>query len=202
MKRSTAKPQKRDRALSCEKLIQAGVEVFSKAGFHGATTRQIAQRAKVNESLITRYFESKDGLFLAIVAKLVQTRRCQELSYPPQETLEKELNKYFSSRFDGEREHLDFFRISISQAVVDQKFAARLRKEIPFAPNPNFAERLTSLQNKRQMRADLDLARVHKMIESQLLGTFLFSFVVLGESEAQIKETLTDSARFWASALK
>lgn len=44
-------------------ILAAAREEFAEHGFGGATTREIAQRAKVNEVLIFRHFESKANLF-------------------------------------------------------------------------------------------------------------------------------------------
>ena len=43
-------------------LLEAARELFAERGPYAATTKQIAQRAKVSEDLIFRYYGSKDGL--------------------------------------------------------------------------------------------------------------------------------------------
>jgi AcrR family transcriptional regulator len=54
-----------DAAASREALLRAARAVFEEVGYDRATTRQIGERAGVDPSLIARYFESKEGLFLA-----------------------------------------------------------------------------------------------------------------------------------------
>ncbi|MDC6111830.1 transcriptional regulator CecR [Serratia rubidaea] len=49
-----------------QQLIAAAVEVFGEYGLEGATTRVIAQRAGQNIAAITYYFNSKEGLYLAV----------------------------------------------------------------------------------------------------------------------------------------
>lgn len=46
-------------------MIRAAATLFSRAGFHGVTTKDIAQSANVSEGNIFRYFPSKRELFLA-----------------------------------------------------------------------------------------------------------------------------------------
>ena len=41
----------------------AALDVFADLGFEGASTREIARRADVNQGLITYYFKSKDALW-------------------------------------------------------------------------------------------------------------------------------------------
>jgi AcrR family transcriptional regulator len=50
-----------------EKLIQAAVRVFSEKGFSGASTREIARRARVNPTTLFRIFNSKEQLHAAAV---------------------------------------------------------------------------------------------------------------------------------------
>jgi AcrR family transcriptional regulator len=44
-------------------ILQAARELFSERGYAGATTREIAQRADINEVLLFRHFTSKAQLF-------------------------------------------------------------------------------------------------------------------------------------------
>ncbi len=59
------------------RLLEAAVDVFGRAGFAGASTRELAKRAGVNLQAINYYFGSKDGLYLAAadhVAALLHAR--------------------------------------------------------------------------------------------------------------------------------
>lgn len=46
-----------------ERIVLAAVEAFAELGFRGTSTREIAQRAGVNQGLLTYYFGSKDELW-------------------------------------------------------------------------------------------------------------------------------------------
>lgn len=54
----------RDRRLQ---IMTAAKELFARQGFEGTTTREIAQRARVNEAIIFRHFSSKEDLYWAII---------------------------------------------------------------------------------------------------------------------------------------
>lgn len=45
-----------------DKILRAATQVYSETGFRGATTRQIAQKAGVNEVTLFRHFGSKTAL--------------------------------------------------------------------------------------------------------------------------------------------
>jgi AcrR family transcriptional regulator len=49
------------------RILDAALELFSKHGFKGTTTRSIASEAGVNEVTLFRHFGSKERLFFAVV---------------------------------------------------------------------------------------------------------------------------------------
>lgn len=46
-----------------EKILEAGLKLFSEKGYLGATTKEIAQKAGVAELTLFRHFSSKENLF-------------------------------------------------------------------------------------------------------------------------------------------
>lgn len=46
-------------------IIEAAIQVFSDKGFHGASTRDIAAEAGVNQGLLTYHFKNKEELWIA-----------------------------------------------------------------------------------------------------------------------------------------
>ena len=48
-------------------ILAVAMELFAQRGFRGTTTRQIAERAGVNEAILFRHFRSKEGLYWAIL---------------------------------------------------------------------------------------------------------------------------------------
>ncbi|MFK7995523.1 MAG: CerR family C-terminal domain-containing protein [Granulosicoccus sp.] len=47
-------------------LIQSGIEVFGQQGYEGASNRELAEAAGVNQALIAYHFDGKEGLYLAV----------------------------------------------------------------------------------------------------------------------------------------
>ena len=48
-------------------ILAVAMELFAERGFRGTTTRQIAERAGVNEAILFRHFRSKEDLYWAIL---------------------------------------------------------------------------------------------------------------------------------------
>ena len=55
-----------------ERIIAAATIVFAERGIQGATTREMAARAEINEVTLFRHFKSKDLLLTAVVQSIVQ----------------------------------------------------------------------------------------------------------------------------------
>jgi TetR/AcrR family transcriptional regulator len=56
-----------------EQLIRVAVDLFSRKGFNGTTTREIAAAAGVTEALIFRHFATKEHLYTAIIDQKVNS---------------------------------------------------------------------------------------------------------------------------------
>ena len=52
-----------------ERILQAALEVFAEKGLHGATVVEIAKAAGITGGALYRYFDSKEEIFRAVVAK-------------------------------------------------------------------------------------------------------------------------------------
>jgi AcrR family transcriptional regulator len=66
--KATATRRPHDAEASRRALLGAARAVFDEVGYDRATTREIGERAGVDPALIARYFDSKEGLFIAAIA--------------------------------------------------------------------------------------------------------------------------------------
>lgn len=60
------KPNSQQDSDSRARILSAAREVFHRAGFDGARTKDIADAAGINKALLHYYFRSKDDLFEAV----------------------------------------------------------------------------------------------------------------------------------------
>src|SRR5512146_114628 len=58
-----------------QQILEVATGLFARQGYEGTTTRQIAQRASVNEAIIFRHFPSKEELYWAVIENQCQIRR-------------------------------------------------------------------------------------------------------------------------------
>lgn len=199
-----AKGKKRDRSASEAKLLKAAEDVFSKHGFKGATTRMIAKKAGINESLIGRYFDGKMGLLVAIIENYVLVEGAHpKLPYPPQPSLTEEITAYARFKFERDcKKNFDFFRIVLSQAITDAKFAKRIREIMRPFFQPELEERLQKLKDAGKIRADTDVKMIIKGLDIFMFGNIIFQRVLLGNTLEDTAQTLEDFIRRHAKALE
>ncbi|MDX6267838.1 MAG: hypothetical protein QOD70_2578, partial [Frankiales bacterium] len=76
-----------------ELLLAAAQQLFAERGYQRVTTREIAEQAGVDATLIARYFGSKAGLYLA-------TLRAELGDGPPPDLLEPERMAALLGRVD------------------------------------------------------------------------------------------------------
>lgn len=132
--------KKRDRAATEQALIQAATQLFASKGFDGTRTLEIAQRAKVNEALIARYFGGKEGLLIAVLQndtatpKFLSEQACPASGWIPNFGDEKDLKSALKVFFKAGQKHLEerhsFISITLSQALIDPKMADLLRNKV------------------------------------------------------------------------
>jgi TetR/AcrR family transcriptional regulator, regulator of cefoperazone and chloramphenicol sensitivity len=74
-----------------QRLIDAGLEIFGTYNLEGATTRQLAEHAGVNQAAIPYYFGGKEGLYVAVIEHLFSANFA--IIGPVVTTLQQELAK-------------------------------------------------------------------------------------------------------------
>lgn len=62
--------QEQRQQLRRERLVQAGIEVFGRSGYHAATVRLVCGQAQLTERYFYESFKSLDELFTAVIAEL------------------------------------------------------------------------------------------------------------------------------------
>src|SRR5256885_16158273 len=58
-----------------QQILQVAGQLFARQGFNGTTTRQIADKAHVNEAIIFRHFPTKDDLYWGVLDEKGQRAR-------------------------------------------------------------------------------------------------------------------------------
>lgn len=158
--KNTGTPRKkRDREASRLRILQAGLEVFADLGYDGATTRMIAERAGLNESLLHRYFTNKEGLLLEVSRMSMEVMRSQP-PHTPQLTLQNEIYEFMNSKMDYEERNRNFVRVIVSRALADPAFRNKLTKGMKAPVDDYFMGRLKDFKAKGRIKKGVDIERL------------------------------------------
>jgi len=65
-------PAPKEKSSTVDKILESAIKLFAEKGFNGTTTKEIAEMADVNESLIFRHFSTKRELYGAIIEKKIE----------------------------------------------------------------------------------------------------------------------------------
>jgi len=100
-----------------ERILDAALEAFADNGFNGATTKDIAKKAAVNEVTIFRQFRSKRALFNAVMVErspLVQAEKV--VSLDPRTPVEQQMVQNLRSVLGVLRANKQLFMVALGDA--------------------------------------------------------------------------------------
>jgi AcrR family transcriptional regulator len=128
----TERPRERRRRMRqqrVERILDAAVSVFAERGFHDASMDEIAERAAVSKPVLYTHFESKDGLYQAILeqsARLMSDgiSRAVEAAGTPEERVWAGIVAFL----DIVDNHRDWWIASQKAAVAGEPFASAGRR--------------------------------------------------------------------------
>ena len=133
-----------------EALLDAAAEVFAARGLRDASVDEVAERAGYSKGAVYWHFESKDGLFLALLEERVDrpTREMIELleSAPADQDMSVEASRRFAERLSAQRELLllehEYWLRAVRDAELRERYVerqARLRSALGKALSKRFA---------------------------------------------------------------
>ena len=116
----SAKPRKSDGTR--RRIIDAARERFRKEGYERTTIRKVAGDAKIDPSMVMRYFESKRGLF---DAAMTVELRIPDLRQHPKDKLGEALITHFLNRWEDP--DADSLQLLLRSSASNEEAAERMR---------------------------------------------------------------------------
>jgi len=172
----TTKKRLQSFEITHDQILKKAMDVFSKKGFKGATTRELAIAAEVNEVTLYRHFESKEAIFIEIAKRFtmvpVLENMLTEISSKP---LAEKLRHIVVNFFKIYKERGAMIRIIFSEAVINEEEAKMFFENMPLK-----VLGLISVMFEREMAAGNIKKANPNIIARLFLGT-LFSYNVMHE---------------------
>jgi AcrR family transcriptional regulator len=176
--RSSSKPQRRcchgEDSRDC--LLKAATRLFAKLGFGATTVRDIADEAGVNLSLVSYYFNGKDGLYSAVIEQFGRQRLAvaKRILQPPSnlEELRVRIQTMIEEMFSVHAEQREITSIVMREA---DKGLPHARKEFESTFLDIFnasVEFFKSAQKNGLVRKDVDPFFIASFIQMSLMSFF------------------------------
>ena len=154
-----------------DRLIDVTARLFAESGYHGTTTRRIAQEADLNEVTVFRHFGSKDALIREALQRVARDRRPMlDTSAPdPIAALDRWALACFTHFYD----HRNLIRRMMGEMVERPEIAPGLCEDT----NEEFFQLyrfLEALKQRGQARADVRADAAAGMLVGALLSNALW----------------------------
>jgi TetR/AcrR family transcriptional regulator len=110
-------------------ILEAAVRVFSRKGFAGAKTKDVASEAGINEALVFRHFATKDELYSAILDEVQGESWADAVSAATAEADSPEafFRAYARSSLAWFRQRPDFMRLMLYSGLEGHELGKRFR---------------------------------------------------------------------------
>jgi AcrR family transcriptional regulator len=154
------------------RLLDAALRVFGRDGVSGATTREIARVAKVNEVTLFRYFRNKNELLRQVV--LQSCKRYEQVfadaSLETVDDLRRTVRSYAGTCAKKVLENEDLVRTFMGELKRHLKLSRRLFVESAKASRQKFIAYLQAAQKAGLVRRDLDPVTAADALSGMLMA--------------------------------
>jgi AcrR family transcriptional regulator len=115
-------------------IMQTALELFANEGYYPTSISRIAQKAGISKGLMYNYFESKEGLILAIIGKGISKLTA---SIDPDRDgflTEEEFEFHIDENFRILQENMDYWKLYFSTMMQPTVFKLVVDKYSDFLP--------------------------------------------------------------------
>jgi AcrR family transcriptional regulator len=141
-----------------ERILDAALHTFSKDGIRGATTRKIAQKARVNEVTLFRHFRSKEQLLGAVLKRGM----CSEVEvldtfFSWRENLRENMANYARYFYDHVEKKKGIARAFLAEGQILPKSMQTMIADVIRPVRERLIDILTDAQRAGVVRSDLNI---------------------------------------------
>ena len=117
-----------------EQLINVAIRLFSRKGFSGTTTKEVARAAGVNQAILFRHFATKEELYAAILEHKASTSRADEWleelrGHAERRDDEALFRAVVAKVLEHGRRDRDFMRLMLFSALEGHELARSFREK-------------------------------------------------------------------------
>jgi AcrR family transcriptional regulator len=156
--------------LTKKRILAAAELVFSRDGFQGATTREIARQAGVNEVTLFRHFRTREELLRATLDRACATFESLvgQSDEVWKDRLPERLDHYVREMYSVVRQREALVRAFASEARILPESIRRALREFMEQRKARFVARLKQAQELGLVRKDVDLSAASDLIRDSI----------------------------------
>ena len=199
---SVSAPARLSASARREQLIEVAVDLFSRKGFNGTTTREIAAAAGVTEAIIFRHFETKEHLYTAIIDQKVNAPSTAEWVVKLRAAMDRDddeavIRQLIGAIIDLHKSDPKFERLMLYAALEGHEIALLYMRHITAAIVDLFKAYLLRRQKRgflRPVGPDVALAAIAGMAQQYAREKYVYAFKEICLSDEQALESFTQIA--------
>ncbi len=196
--RGRGRPKKKDRSVDTEnarsKLIEVGKRLFASSGYDGTTVKELCDEAELNVSLISYYFNGKEGLYRAVLDKFGESRLStvvRVLQAPKtEEELKLRLSMFATDLLDGFVDEPDLTTVVFRETENPHEFIDDIFRERFLKLYDTIIEFLESAQKAKLIRKDVE----PNLAAGLLFGSITHFFRMSRTAEQYGRRTIANEA--------
>jgi AcrR family transcriptional regulator len=169
MTRPAEAERQRDPARTRAEILEVATREFAEHGYSGARVDEIAERTRTTKRMLYYYFDSKEGLYTAVLERAYAQIRAAELQVDVEHLDPVAAIRCLAElTFDHHEAHPDFIRLVSIENIHRAEHIARLPELVRInTPAVLLLDRILSRGRETgEFRDDVDAVDVHLMISA------------------------------------
>jgi len=163
--------RERKKAAIRARIVEVGIELFSKHGIESVTVDQIADAADVGKGTIYNYFQTKEDVVIAFMVDLerkVQARLRRTVLEAGSAQIV--LTDFVRQQFRLKKRYHAFVRVFFAQMFLHTEAFLPYLVEIQRVGDPPLEELFRGLQQRGAIREDLNILSLIQVFKTMHLG--------------------------------
>lgn len=162
-----------------KKVLKAAIQLFSKQGYDGTSTAQIAGLSGMSQATIFKYFKSKEDLLFYIIQPIIDhilpvygQEFAQEIKTSDQ-SLRGLIHFIVNNRYQFLVQNKDAAIILLSQVLINNQVKNMLLNKLSSLKSIFIDNVWKRLLATKEMREDLKMVQLIRLVASQIVFYFL-----------------------------
>ncbi len=185
-----------------DRIVAAGLALFTRKGIEGSTIDDIALAADVGKGTIYNYFRTKEDIVVAFVMDI--EREVQEevarLAHG-RGSLTSILTRVIQLQFTLKEPHHAFVRVFLAQMCARATTQSAWVAEIQTVMDPPLIELFTALQKRGVLRTDVDMPTLLNAFKVMQLGLTVL-WAMTGPPWTHMADVIRAQVRLFCSGIE